>query len=181
MILVIRMCCIVSNFYIKSQRILTLIQTPIVVQYPISTSNHNRRPTIKQSHLLYSIQFLHQITTAELRTNSNTSLYSIQFLHQITTGAQQSNNGTQLYSIQFLHQITTVRIDFINARELYSIQFLHQITTKSITLIARSWLYSIQFLHQITTYTVRLHRFWGCIVSNFYIKSQPANLCKPQW
>ena len=35
----------------------------IVVQYPISTSNHNRWLFVLFQRLLYSIQFLHQITT----------------------------------------------------------------------------------------------------------------------
>ena len=34
-------------------------------------------------------------------------------------------------------------------------------------------LYSIQFLHQITTYPLYSFAWPSCIVSNFYIKSQP--------
>ena len=56
---------------------------------------------------LYSIQFLHQITTPEMRTNSSELLYSIQFLHQITTVPRLTVFLVRLYSIQFLHQITT--------------------------------------------------------------------------
>ena len=100
---------------------------------------------------LYSIQFLHQITTPEMRTNSSELLYSIQFLHQITTSAGQAGLLVELYSIQFLHQITTCSRLAIANCGLYSIQFLHQITTdRSCGPCARR-LYSIQFLHQITT------------------------------
>ena len=99
-------------------------------------------------------------------------LYSIQFLHQITTLYNDIGYQDVLYSIQFLHQITTGSGEFLESSGLYSIQFLHQITTSQGGNSALFQLYSIQFLHQITTYTVRLHRFWSCIVSNFYIKSQ---------
>ena len=40
------------------------------------------------------------------------------------------------------------------------------------TVIAAAALYSIQFLHQITTYNTKKIDDEGCIVSNFYIKSQ---------
>ena len=43
---------------------------------------------------LYSIQFLHQITTSDYEISDALRLYSIQFLHQITTGAQASANNT---------------------------------------------------------------------------------------
>ena len=77
-----------------------------------------------------------------------------------------------LYSIQFLHQITTY-VRFIRwKQELYSIQFLHQITTLHDRYVEYSALYSIQFLHQITTGLGAASAGQGCIVSNFYIKSQ---------
>ena len=80
--------CIVSNFYIKSQR----------------TAHDSQRH--KQ---LYSIQFLHQITTDRARADFLGQLYSIQFLHQITTDDGHVGPAYELYSIQFLHQITTCR------------------------------------------------------------------------
>ena len=55
---------------------------------------------------------------------------------------------------------------------LYSIQFLHQITTLLTKYTIEWWLYSIQFLHQITTNKYSAYYPFGCIVSNFYIKSQ---------
>ena len=101
--------CIVSNFYIKSQHPLYNDIGYQVVQYPISTSNHN----------------------VYCKTSSVLGLYSIQFLHQITTALRRLPVGRLLYSIQFLHQITTVRLTRRLRRRLYSIQFLHQITTQS--------------------------------------------------
>ena len=56
---------------------------------------------------------------------------------------------------------------------LYSIQFLHQITTMYNDIGYQDVLYSIQFLHQITTLYNDIGYQDGCIVSNFYIKSQP--------
>ena len=56
---------------------------------------------------LYSIQFLHQITTLLTKYTIEWWLYSIQFLHQITTSDLWKIDGRRLYSIQFLHQITT--------------------------------------------------------------------------
>ena len=143
--------CIVSNFYIKSQHVNLAYSVQKVVQYPISTSNHNMLISRIVSRRLYSIQFLHQITTREPGYMIDMLLYSIQFLHQITTGAQLSSNGSQLYSIQFLHQITTVQIGYLFGQGLYSIQFLHQITTADYLSKENTTLYSIQFLHQITT------------------------------
>ena len=57
---------------------------------------------------------------------------------------------------------------------LYSIQFLHQITTPQEQRFRIAKLYSIQFLHQITTMSFVLRTTRRCIVSNFYIKSQPT-------
>ena len=99
-------------------------------------------------------------------------LYSIQFLHQITTAPLDDTHKIWLYSIQFLHQITTVDDGQYLADLLYSIQFLHQITTARGGLYAVRALYSIQFLHQITTEMRTNSSEFGCIVSNFYIKSQ---------
>ena len=79
----------------------------------------------------------------------------------------------KLYSIQFLHQITTNKFSIFEAVRLYSIQFLHQITTYERFTKKLSWLYSIQFLHQITTILKQSDATYCCIVSNFYIKSQP--------
>ena len=100
-------------------------------------------------------------------------LYSIQFLHQITTFSVITNLIGKLYSIQFLHQITTSRVSTSSVPLLYSIQFLHQITTRMTYNDFRRMLYSIQFLHQITTTSiVHFSDHVCCIVSNFYIKSQ---------
>ena len=121
---------------------------------------------------LYSIQFLHQITTAPLDDTHKIWLYSIQFLHQITTVDDGQYLADLLYSIQFLHQITTARGGLYAVRALYSIQFLHQITTPAHRGTTRYRLYSIQFLHQITTEPRERNILIGCIVSNFYIKSQ---------
>ena len=86
--------------------------------------------------------------------------------------AHDSQRHKQLYSIQFLHQITTCRNFWRRGEQLYSIQFLHQITTRHNVGNCGQLLYSIQFLHQITTITATGSTGDGCIVSNFYIKSQ---------
>ena len=99
-------------------------------------------------------------------------LYSIQFLHQITTITGSPGSFDELYSIQFLHQITTIRFGFIDFGWLYSIQFLHQITTFLPLFLSAAELYSIQFLHQITTGPLMPNLIASCIVFNFYIKSQ---------
>ena len=121
-----------------------------VVQYPISTSNHNSIPNIVEG--LTVVQY--PISTSNhnwlFLFNRFTKLYSIQFLHQITTKMFVSKSFGALYSIQFLHQITTIWHIGILFETLYSIQFLHQITTVPATSLIVD----------------------GCIVSNFYIKSQ---------
>ena len=83
-----------------------------------------------------------------------------------------------LYSIQFLHQITTEWRDTSASEVLYSIQFLHQITTPQPKACTCRRLYSIQFLHQITTFNNPDNPVKSCIVSNFYIKSQPKTTYK---
>ena len=104
-------------------------------------------------NLLYSIQFLHQITT-EIRNHAvRELLYSIQFLHQITTRLSCGNGSSALYSIQFLHQITT--------REL-------AIRNLCCCIVSNFYIKS----QQLEKYTLKNGR---CIVSNFYIKSQPAD------
>ena len=86
-----------------------------------------------------------------------------------------------LYSIQFLHQITTATVRVRIEVELYSIQFLHQITTAKGIAIDLLLLYSIQFLHQITTSLVMRKFSVGCIVFNFYIKSQLIGQGSLKW
>ena len=99
-------------------------------------------------------------------------LYSIQFLHQITTITGSPGSFDELYSIQFLHQITTFLPLFLSAAELYSIQFLHQITTGPLmpNLIASCIVFNfyIKSQHSLWLYVCR----FCCIVFNFYIKSQ---------
>ena len=146
-------CCIVSNFYIKSQPGRHCYGLWIVVQYPISTSNHNLcQATAKRARVVQ-----YPISTS----NHNLSTYSTIL--------------GKLYSIQFLHQITTCRAEHREAWLLYSIQFLHQITTSKSIMIRSHRLYSIQFLHQITTCSREAMANCGCIVSNFYIKSQQSH------
>ena len=125
---------------------------------------------------LYSIQFLHQITTITGSPGSFDELYSIQFLHQITTIRFGFIDFGWLYSIQFLHQITTYSRAKAFWILLYSIQFLHQITTFLPLFLSAAELYSIQFLHQITTGPLMPNLIASCIVFNFYIKSQPQAL-----
>ena len=121
---------------------------------------------------LYSIQFLHQITTSCLCGWNANMLYSIQFLHQITTPEMRTNSSELLYSIQFLHQITTSAGQAGLLVELYSIQFLHQITTSYC-----EWIFAVccivsNFYIKSQPCLAWQYSWWGCIVSNFYIKSQ---------
>ena len=121
---------------------------------------------------LYSIQFLHQITTSCLCGWNANMLYSIQFLHQITTPEMRTNSSELLYSIQFLHQITTSAGQAGLLVELYSIQFLHQITTSYCEWIfAVCCIVSNFYIKSQLVLVVNCEDF-RCIVSNFYIKSQ---------
>ena len=129
-------CCIVSNFYIKSQQLISPRYSSMccIVSNFYIKSQQNASPSLKPPCCIVS-NFLHQITTNTKLFNVKNQLYSIQFLHQITTAVNVSTVVERLYSIQFLHQITTPsRYEYPKA-ELYSIQFLHQITTSGTTLI----------------------------------------------
>ena len=62
-----------------------IIDTPRVVSYSISTSNHNNLQSILLCLKLYLIPFLHQTTTVIIIGEKICWLYLIPFLHQTTT------------------------------------------------------------------------------------------------
>ena len=121
--------CIVSNFYIKSQQSHNRLPPISVVQYPISTSNHNAL----DSRPAESPVVQYPISTSNHNGEGIVDLIPGVVQYPISTS--NHNRGCELrslirlYSIQFLHQITTPKLLFSASQTLYSIQFLHQITT----------------------------------------------------
>ena len=99
--------CIVSNFYIKSQHSQTGTDPRLVVQYPISTSNHNL--VHDDGHVGPVVQY--PISTSNHNQIVRHNILPVVVQYPIST----SNHNTEvirlissrLYSIQFLHQITT--------------------------------------------------------------------------
>ena len=175
-------CCIASSFYIKPQRLTTGVPASSVVLHPLSTSNHNRSPTLCVPTLLYCILFLHQTTTTEAEYNAESMLYCILFLHQTTTINARIHQNYKLYCILFLHQTTTRSPVIFSARMLYCILFLHQTTTWKLPTSCMAGLYCILFLHQTTTGQSEDEVTARCIASSFYIKPQPfiTDRC-PEW
>ena len=100
-------CCIVSNFYIKSQPLFGYAKPHPVVQYPISTSNHNG---------VFAWYWNRCVVQYPISTsNHNASVLSITGRMVVQYPISTSNHNSRrqlrlirrLYSIQFLHQITT--------------------------------------------------------------------------
>ena len=106
-------------------------------------------------------------------------LYSIQFLHQITTVVCEAMKRGALYSIQFLHQITT-EIDFDPNSYCCIVSNFYIKSQRS----ALSWMLPTScivsnFYIKSQQDTASQTTARSCIVSNFYIKSQPcwSNSC----
>ena len=143
---------------------------------------------------LYSIQFLHQITTWDRATSARRPLYSIQFLHQITTNVEKQCRLMGCIVSNFYIKSQRTRIPvlissscivsnfYIKSQHFTCLQenplgcIVSNFYIKSQPRADRRHfcrrLYSIQFLHQITTDVLRFAYRSRCIVSNFYIKSQ---------
>ena len=77
--------CILSKFYIKPQLMTWTLTVCEVVSYRNSTSNHNRRLTLRLFLALYLIEILHQTTTIWTPLRCILALYLIEILHQTTT------------------------------------------------------------------------------------------------
>ena len=84
------LCCILSKFYIKPQRITPDYLNYQVVSYRNSTSNHNSAATPFILPLLYLIEILHQTTTSPRKRAFPLRLYLIEILHQTTTKTDDS-------------------------------------------------------------------------------------------
>ena len=133
---------------------------------------------------LYSIQFLHQITTFITSKKKRGGVVQ----YPISTSNHNEPPEDVIFNKVVQYPISTsnhnVRIDFINARDVvqYPISTSNHNSDRRYT--RKFVLYSIQFLHQITTLLQIVFLACCCIVSNFYIKSQrtrdnqhPAQRC----
>ena len=78
-----------------------------VVQYLISSPNHNSILKGKEQGKLFSILFHHQTTTYRLLPLPTQELFSILFHHQTTTQSVTCSKKKVLFSILFHHQTTT--------------------------------------------------------------------------
>ena len=79
------LCCILSKFYIKPQRVHTSFENGLVVSYRNSTSNHNRvtiNPRLRSVVSYRNSTSNHNIENGE---DTLTALYLIEILHQTTT------------------------------------------------------------------------------------------------
>ena len=101
------LCCILSKFYIKPQRLREHFERIKVVSYRNSTSNHNIYPGTTCVVLLYLIEILHQTTTERSSASLTMLLYLIEILHQTTTTIYSELSEAELYLIEILHQTTT--------------------------------------------------------------------------
>ncbi len=165
-------CCILSKFYIKPQRLIHHTHLRPVVSYRNSTSNHNAATNKIIIRRLYLIEILHQTTTIVCTTRFDQRCilskfyikpqrlsYLLCFSVVVSYRNSTSNHNSfgifivirRLYLIEILHQTTTNRYDGQRFGRLYLIEILHQTTTLAEALTYREWLYLIEILHQTTT------------------------------
>ena len=103
-------------------------------------------------------------------------LYSIQFLHQITTRGEVHIRTSLLYSIQFLHQITTLLLSgILVCCCIVSNFYIKSQLPPPIILPRPSCIVSNFYIKSQLDLLSRV-KWIRCIVSNFYIKSQPQVL-----
>ena len=74
-----RCSCILLKFYIKPQRVFWQYNSPYVVSYWNSTSNHNLMAKVATFILLYLIEILHQTTTFSGAFNNTSSCILLKF------------------------------------------------------------------------------------------------------
>ena len=123
------LCCILSKFYIKPQRVHTSFENGLVVSYRNSTSNHNRvtiNPRLRSVVSYRNSTSNHNIENGE---DTLTALYLIEILHQTTTLDPFFPKSFLLYLIEILHQTTTGDSVTVLITKLYLIEILHQTTT----------------------------------------------------
>ena len=82
---IIFLCCISFDSYIKPQLSSGQTLSRWVVYLLIPTSNHNLAVLVLKHILLYIFWFLHQTTTQALACKNHRRLYIFWFLHQTTT------------------------------------------------------------------------------------------------
>ena len=123
-----------------------------VVQYPISTSNHN--PDSDCSFRAVVVQY--PISTSN--HNQMSPKWMKRAVVQYPISTSNHNYGPSI----------------IYDNELYSIQFLHQITTTRFVSISSMRCIVSNFYIKSQLLARGLSMLMCCIVSNFYIKSQPS-------
>ena len=144
------LCCILSKFYIKPQRVAGEGYSQAVVSYRNSTSNHN----------------------VWLAKATHKRLYLIEILHQTTTMADANTQAKRLYLIEILHQTTTLLLVLIVSVLLYLIEILHQTTTLSLTMFGFPSCILSKFYIKPQLRIAYPVEAVGCILSKFYIKPQ---------
>ena len=127
---------------------------------------------MKKNQKLYIFIFLHQTTTAPLRSpypQGCISLYSY-------IKPQLSSLSKTLVLVVYLYIPTSnhnVLYSMPLHRTLYIFIFLHQTTTKDEEDVIRHGLYIFIFLHQTTTTKLKNKVSRSCISLYSYIKPQP--------
>ena len=125
---------------------------------------------------LYSIQFLHQITTVANVLASQCKLYSIQFLHQITTGrwVQSRSISCIVFNFYIKSQPRNDSVFVRNGCIVFNFYIKSQPAGDCESASGGCIVFNFYIKSQLGSFTNSEPR--GCIVFNFYIKSQPQAL-----
>ena len=164
--------CLISLFYIKSQRQCRYAKGHGVVLYLFSTSNHNHH-SAQHQHWQVVLYLFSTSNHNQYITNINKSKLSyISFLHQITTAECWRNLGYVLSYISFLHQITT-HCPLSSGRGccLISLFYIKSQPAQVDIGVAVSCLISLFYIKS-QRLTVPVSNMASCLISLFYIKSQ---------
>ena len=164
--------CVISFFYIKPQRMVSVEDILKVVLYLTSTSNHNKNKDCPHLNELCYILLLHQTTTVSFKRLPRNLLCYILLLHQTTTVQSVRLAANLLCYILLLHQTTTMSKWSKYSVRLCYILLLHQTTTQGTSPYETLGLCYILLLHQTTTRPSVEEIKTCCVISFFYIKPQ---------
>ena len=144
----------------------------VVVQYLISSPNHNLTLSVSMSASVVQYLISSPNHNPGVHIYAIIELFSILFHHQTTTSVVTLQTPSELFSILFHHQTTTLPLPCAQVLVLFSILFHHQTTTVLLLLLNLIALFSILFHHQTTTQNKQPQSRRGCLVSYFITKPQ---------
>ena len=163
--------CLVSYFITKPQLLPVFVYCEEVVQYLISSPNHNLDGSQLKVVLLFSILFHHQTTTIGENHRIIAALFSILFHHQTTTATVISEMECSCLVSYFITKPQHRRVPRDGGGV---VQYLISSPNHNLMVTTHPSLplFSILFHHQTTTAIDTLRTECSCLVSYFITKPQ---------